>query len=68
MRKQRETASQVRERFEKTAQDKEAMAVKRFARNYFKRLNEGTIKIIGPEKDFVRGEKLVLIKKSSLLI
>ena len=39
MRKQRETALQVRARFEKLAQDKEARAIKRFARNYFKRLN-----------------------------
>ena len=63
MRKQRESASQVRERFERLAQEKEARAVKRFARKYFSKLNEGTIKIIGPEKDFVREEKLVLIKK-----
>jgi hypothetical protein len=65
MRKQRETASQVRERFEKAAQDREAKAVKKFANDYFRKLKEGTVKIIGPEKDFVREEKLVLIKKKS---
>jgi len=63
MKKQRETATQVRDRFEKAAQDREAKAVKKFANDYFRKLNEGTIKIIGPEKDFVREEKLVLIKK-----
>jgi hypothetical protein len=65
MRKQRETATQIRERFEKAAQDREARAVKKFANDYFRKLKEGTVKIIGPEKDFVREEKLVLIKKKS---
>jgi hypothetical protein len=65
MRKQRETATQVRERFERAAQDREAKAVKKFANDYFRKLKEGTVKIIGPEKDFVREEKLVLIKKKS---